>query len=107
MRLTTGVELGGNEAPPDYTRVRRMISRVGESVNGFRPEEQSAWLGFRPSTPSGVPYIDSVPGHPNVYVAAGGGHVGMTMGPISGRIISDLVAGRDPDIDLTPYRLDR
>lgn len=105
MRLTTGVELGGNEAPPDYTRVRRMISRVGESVNGFRPDEQSAWLGFRPSTPSGVPYIDSVPGHPNVYIAAGGGHVGMTMGPISGRIISDLVARRDPDIDLTPYRV--
>ncbi len=107
MRLTTGVELGGNEAPPDYTRARRMIGRVADSVRGFRSEEQSTWLGFRPSTPSGVPYIDAVPGHPNVYIAAGGGHVGMTMGPISGRIISDLVAGRDPDIDLTPYRVDR
>lgn len=107
MRLTTGVELGGNEAPPDYTRARRMIGRVADSVRGFRSEEQSTWLGFRPSTPSGVPYIDSVPGHPNVYIAAGGGHVGMTMGPISGRIISDLVAGRNPDIDLTPYRVGR
>ena len=107
MRLTTGVELGGNEAPPDYTRARRMIGRVAPSVKGFRAEEQSAWLGFRPSTPSGVPYIGAVSGKPDVYVAAGGGHVGMTMGPVSGRIISDLVAGRDPDIDLTPYRIDR
>jgi D-amino-acid dehydrogenase len=107
MRLTTGVELGGNESPPDYTRVRRMISRVAGSVNGFRAEEQSVWLGFRPSTPNGVPFIDELPGHPNVYIAAGGGHVGMTMAPISGRIISDLVAGRDPDIDLAPYRVNR
>ncbi len=107
MRLTTGVELGGNEAPPDYTRVRRMISRIAGSVNGFRSEEQSVWLGFRPSTPNGVPFIDELPGHPNVYIAAGGGHVGMTMAPISGRIISDLVAGRDPDIDLAPYRVNR
>ena len=107
MRLTTGVELGGNEAPPDYTRARRMIARVKDSVNGYRDEEQSVWLGFRPSTPSGVPYIGAIQGHPNAYVAAGGGHVGMTMGPISGRIISDLVAGRDPDIDLTPYGVDR
>ena len=107
MRLTTGVEFGGNEAPPDYTRARRMIGRVAPSVKGFRAEEQSAWLGFRPSTPSGVPYIGTVPGQPDVYITAGGGHVGMTMGPISGRIISDLIAGRDPDIDLTPYRVDR
>ncbi len=54
-----------------------------------------------------MPYIGAIQGHPNAYVAAGGGHVGMTMGPISGRIISDLVAGRDPDIDLTPYGVDR
>jgi len=107
MRLTTGVELGGNEAPPDYTRARRMIDRVAPSVKGFRAAEESAWLGFRPSTPSGVPYIGAIPGKPGVYVAAGGGHVGMTMGPISGRIISDLVAGRDPQIDLTPYSVDR
>lgn len=107
MRLTTGVELGGNEAPPDYTRARRMIGRVADSVKGFRAEEQSAWLGFRPSTPSGVPYIGALPGRPDVYVAAGGGHVGMTMGPISGRIVADLVAGWDPDIDLTPYRVER
>lgn len=107
MRLTTGVELGGNAAPPDYTRARRMIGRVAGSVIGFREEEQSVWLGFRPSTPSGVPYLGSIPGHPKAYVAAGGGHVGMTMGPVSGRIVADLVAGRDPGVDLTPYRVDR
>ncbi|MEX2617921.1 MAG: FAD-binding oxidoreductase [Alphaproteobacteria bacterium] len=106
LRLTTGVELGGNEAPPDFTRARRMVGHVSHAVKGFRTEEQSNWLGFRPSTPSGVPYLGALPKHPNVYLAAGGGHVGMTMGPVSGRIVADLVAGRDPGVDLTPYRID-
>ena len=84
-----------------------MIRRVKASVKKFCEEEQSSWLGFRPSTPSGVPYIGALPGKPDVYVAAGGGHVGMTMGPICGRIVSDLVADRDPDINLAAYRVDR
>ena len=39
--------------------------------------------------------------------AFGGGHIGMTLGPVSGRITADLVAGRDPGVDLSPYALDR
>ncbi|MBT5108543.1 MAG: FAD-binding oxidoreductase [Rhodospirillaceae bacterium] len=108
LRMTSGVELGGNEAPPDYTRIRRMMSKVAASVEGVRLEEQSAWLGFRPSTPSGVPFLDRAPnGNDDVILAAGGGHIGMTLGPVHGRIVADLVAGRDPGVDMTPYRIDR
>lgn len=107
LRLTAGVELAGTEAPPDYTRVRRMIGRAARVIPGLRREEQSAWLGFRPSTPSSVPHLGRAPGHDNVYCAFGGGHVGMTLGPVSGRIVADLVAGRDPGIDLSPYAVDR
>ncbi len=107
LRMTTGVELAGTDAPPDYTRVRHMIARAARVIPGLRQEEQSAWLGFRPSTPSSVPHLGRAPGHDNVYCAFGGGHVGMTLGPISGRITADLVAGRDPGVDLAPYALDR
>jgi len=107
LRLTTGVELAGTEAPPDYTRARRMISRAVRAVSNLKAEEQSAWLGFRPSTPNSVPFLGRAPGHANVYCAFGGGHIGMTLGPISGRVIADLVAGRAPGIDLAPYALDR
>ena len=107
LRMTTGVELAGTEAPPDYTRARRMMSRAARAVTGLKPEEQSAWLGFRPSTPNSVPHLGPVPGHENVFCAFGGGHIGMTLGPVSGRITADLVAGRDPGVDLTPYAIDR
>ena len=107
LRLTTGVELAGTEAPPDYTRARRMIKRAARAVTNLEQREQSAWLGFRPSTPNSVPFIGRAPGHANVYCAFGGGHIGMTLGPISGRIAADLVAGRDPGVDLSPYAVDR
>jgi D-amino-acid dehydrogenase len=107
MRMTTGVELAGTDAPPDYTRVRRMASRAARAVRNLRLEEQSAWLGFRPSTPNSVPHLGRAPGHDNVFCSFGGGHIGMSLGPVSGRITADLVAGRDPGVDLTPYRLDR
>jgi D-amino-acid dehydrogenase len=107
LRLTTGVELAGTEAPPDYTRARRMVSRAARAVRNLDPREQSAWLGFRPSTPNSVPFLGRAPGHDNVFCAFGGGHIGMTLGPISGRITADLVAGRDPGVDLSPYAVDR
>lgn len=107
LRLTTGVELAGTEAPPDYTRARRMIGRAARAVRNLDPREQSAWLGFRPSTPNSVPHLGRVPGHDNVFCAFGGGHIGMTLGPVSGRITADLVAGRDPGVDLSPYAVDR
>lgn len=107
LRLTTGVELGGTEAPPDYTRARRMITRAARAIRNLKQEEQSAWLGFRPSTPNSVPFLGRAPGHANVYCAFGGGHIGMTLGPISGQVVADLVAGRDPGIDLSAYALDR
>lgn len=107
LRLTTGVELAGTDAPPDYTRARRMIKRAARAVTNLEQREQSAWLGFRPSTPNSVPFIGRAPGHANVYCAFGGGHIGMTLGPISGRITADLVAGRDPGVDLSPYAVDR
>ena len=107
MRVTTGVELAGAEAPPDYTSARRMIGRAARAVRNLKQEEQRAWLGFRPSTPNSVPILGQVPGDDNVYCAFSGGHIGMTLGPISGRITADLIAGRDPGVDLSPYAVDR
>jgi D-amino-acid dehydrogenase len=107
LRLTTGVELAGTEAPPDYTRARRMVRRAARAVRNLEQREQSAWLGFRPSTPNSVPFLGRAPAHDNVFCAFGGAHIGMTLGPISGRITADLVAGRDPGVDLAAYRLDR
>lgn len=107
LRLTSGVELGGIDLAPDYRRIRRMVPLAQLALPQLQGRELSAWMGLRPSTPDTRPILGPAPGLDGVYFATGGAHIGMTLGPVMGRIVADLVAGRDPGIDLAPYRPDR
>jgi D-amino-acid dehydrogenase len=103
-RMTCQVELGGLDAPPDFRRARALLATAQRMLPGLRTEEESAWMGYRPSLPDSLPVIGPAPGSSSAYLAFGHGHLGMTQGPVTGRIVADLVAGRDPGIDLSPYR---
>lgn len=103
LRMTSIVELASVDAPPDYRRIRRLMAQAARMLPGLKQEEQSIWQGSRPSLPDNVPVIARSPRHDSVFFAFGHSHLGMTMGPVSGRIIADLVAGRDPGIDMAPY----
>jgi D-amino-acid dehydrogenase len=107
IRLTSGVEFAGLEAPANFTRVRGLLPLAARMLPGLDTREQSAWLGFRPSMPDGLPVIGPAPAVPHVYCAFGHGHLGMTHGPATGRAIADLIAGRDPGLDLAPFRATR
>lgn len=107
IRLTGGVELASPEAPPDYRRVRRLVPIARRVLPGLSGEILSEWQGCRPSLPDSLPVIGKSPRRSNVWLAFGHQHVGLTLGPATGRIVADLVAGRDPGLDLTPYRPDR
>jgi D-amino-acid dehydrogenase len=103
LRMTSIVELASVDAPPDYRRIRRLKAQAARVLPGLTPEEKSIWMGSRPSLPDNVPVIARSPRHDHVYFAFGHSHLGMTMGPVTGRVIADLVAGRDPGLDMTPY----
>ena len=103
VRMTSLVELASIDAPPDYTRIRRLMPNAARVLPGLEATEQSIWMGARPSTPDNVPVIGRSPRHGSVFFAFGHSHLGMTMGPVTGRIIADLVAGRDPGLDMAPY----
>ena len=107
LRVTTGVEYASVDAPPDYRRIRALLPEVAASVRGLDISERSIWMGRRPTLPNSVPMIARSPRHANAYFAFGHSHLGLTMGPVTGRIIADLVANRDPGIDMTPYRVNR
>jgi glycine/D-amino acid oxidase-like deaminating enzyme len=63
------------------------------------------WTGFRPSTPDNLPWIGRVPGSDHVWVAAGHEGLGITTSLGTGRLIADLVLGREPSIPAEPYSL--
>lgn len=107
LRITSGVELASVDAPPDYRAVRRLVPIARTYVKGLDDRILGEWQGHRPSLPDGLPVLGRSKRHPDVLFAFGHQHIGLTLGPLTGRIIADIVAGRDPGIDLSPYAPDR
>jgi D-amino-acid dehydrogenase len=67
----------------------------------------STWMGFRPAMPDSLPVIGASPRHPNVFYGFGHGHLGLKLGAVIGAMIGDLIAGRTPAFDASPYRTTR
>lgn len=107
LRLSGQVEFAGLDAAPDYRRVRRLLPIAARILPGLDTEEQSVWMGCRPSLPDSLPVLGFSSQCNSILYAFGHQHLGMTLGPVSAHIIADLLAGRDPEIDLNPYRVDR
>ena len=107
LRVAGTVEFAGLDAPPDYRRARRLLEQVRDLYPRVRTEKFSEWMCHRPCLPDSLPAIGAPRGHPGLILAFGHGHNGMTSGPVTGRLVADLVAGRPPFIDPAPYSPDR
>lgn len=100
LRVAGTVELGGLTAPPSPHRVQKLI----EGAKAIFPdlgEPSREWMGFRPSMPDSVPVIGPSRHGSEVIHAYGHGHIGLTLAPITARLVADVVAGRAPERDLT------
>ena len=70
-------------------------------------EVEKAWAGLRPGSMDTRPYLGLVPGQANVFVATGHKRSGIQLSPATAEVITDLVLGRPPQVDLSGYRIDR
>lgn len=66
-----------------------------------------AFTGITEYTPDGSPYIGPVPGAPGMYIAAGFHGEGFCPGPLTGKILAEMIAGKEPKVSLEPFRPDR
>ena len=107
LRLAGTVEFGGLDAPPNAARARALLIHAERLFPNVDIRDHTVWMGHRPTLPDNLPVIGRSPVHGNVYFAFGHQHIGLTAGPKTGRLIADLIAGRTPNIDLTPFRADR
>jgi len=112
LRLAGQVELASVTAPPNWQRatillnyVRRMFPALAARADAIEKDAGSDnyWMGHRPSTPDGLPCIGAASGSADIFHAFGHGHVGMIQAPASGRLVADLIAGRQPAYDATPF----
>jgi len=107
IRLTTGAEFAlrdGMKTPVQLNRaepIARELFPLGERLDA------DAWMGARPCTPDMMPVIGPAPRHRNLWFAFGHAHHGLTLGPVTGRLVAEMVCGEKPFVDPAPYRADR
>ncbi|MBI1338129.1 MAG: FAD-dependent oxidoreductase [Phycisphaera sp.] len=71
------------------------------------PRVHEEWTGWRPMTPDTLPIIGRVPRCPNAYLATGHNMIGQTLGPVTGRLITELITGSKTILDVKPYAVER
>ena len=106
-RIAGQSEFAGIDAEPDYGRADVLVHHMKRMFPQVREVDATRWMGRRPSMPDSKPVIGRATKFANTYYAFGHGHVGLVGSAPTGRIIADLVAGRTPNIDITPFRVDR
>ncbi|HSN39564.1 MAG TPA: FAD-binding oxidoreductase, partial [Burkholderiales bacterium] len=107
LRIAGQTEFAGVDAEPDYARADVLIRKMKRMFPDISEADHTKWMGRRPSMPDSLPVIGPSSRYKDVYYAFGHGHVGLCGGAPTGRIIADLVAGRQPAIDVSPYRVAR
>ena len=102
LRAVGTVEFGGLENPPSKKRIAYLIKCAKEFLPQLEDHEDE-WLGFRPSLPDFLPVIGSSLKNKNIVYAFGHDHLGWTLGAITGKIVSGIVAEEKTNLDLSPY----
>ncbi|ADZ70019.1 Putative D-amino-acid dehydrogenase (DadA-like) [Polymorphum gilvum SL003B-26A1] len=107
VRLTTGVEFAARDAPPTPVQIDRAKACAKEIFPLGAPAEAEPWMGSRPCLPDSLPVVGASPIAPGLWLNFGHGHVGFTLGPVTGRLIAEMIAGQAPFVDpsaLSPLR---
>jgi len=102
LRVVGTVEFGGLDNPLSKSRVKNLINNA-KYMMGDLPEHEDEWLGFRPTLPDYLPVIGPSKKYKNVFYCFGHHHLGWTLGPISGKIVSGMIAKENTNLDLKPY----
>ena len=107
LRFAGTVEFAGLKPEPRYQRAEKLEVLGKQMFPGLDTSKPDRWMGHRPCLPDSLPVIDRAKSWPNVVFAFGHQHVGMGCGAPTGRLVSELVRGVSPSIDLKPFRVDR
>jgi D-amino-acid dehydrogenase len=107
LRLTTGAEFADRDAPPTPVQFDRLMPRARALFPLGEPVEAEPWMGRRPCFPDSMPVIGRAPGQQDLWLDYGHAHWGLTLGPVSGRLLAEMMTGETPFTDPTPYRAER
>ncbi len=109
-RFAGTMEFSGINSTIRRERVAAIIKGVEQYYKGFRIPEQyreRAKYGLRPVSPDGLPYIGRVSTLKNLLLATGHAMMGWSLGPVTGKLISELVSEKKLSLDISPFHPER
>jgi D-amino-acid dehydrogenase len=107
IRLTTGAEIAHCDAPKTPTQlaavepIARTLFPLGKRL------DDEPWMGRRPCTPDMMPIIGPARNHKDLWFAFGHAHHGLTLGPVTGRLIAEMMTNEETLVDTRPFRVER
>ena len=107
LRLTTGVELNAQHAPPHKEQLEAAERAAREALPLGDRTADPDWLGSRPTLPDCRPMIGACPGRSGLWLALGHQHIGFSTGPGTGELLAQLMLGGPTEVDPHPFRPQR
>ena len=107
LRLTTGAEFARPDDPPSPAHLDRVEPFAREIYPIAKRLDPTPWMGSRPCLPDMLPVIGEAPRHKGLWFDFAHQHLGLTLGPISGTLLAQMMTGETPLTDPAPYALGR
>jgi D-amino-acid dehydrogenase len=110
FRAAGTMEIAGLDLKITQRRVQAILNAVPNYIGGFVPDDfkdGEVWAGLRPVSPDGVPFIGRFKSYPNLIAATGHAMLGITMAPVTGKIVADVIAGISPRFNMALLDPDR
>jgi len=102
VRVTSGVELTGRDAPSNFAQLAQVVP-LARGVVEFGDAVAAPWRGARPTLPDSLPMIGPAPRHSGLWLAFGNQHIGFTTGPATGAAIAAMISGAQPPFDVGAF----
>lgn len=107
IRITTGAEMTTMNAPKNFGQLQTVLKFARKILPLDDAVESEAWAGSRPCMPDMKPVIGPAPNHDKLWFAFGHSHQGFTLGPMTGRIVEEMIHDKPLLVDITPFSAQR
>lgn len=110
IRFGGTMELASHHDKVNMKRVEGIVNSIPKYMPDFQvklPKESEIWFGYRPCAPDGLPYLGQSSKLKNLIIAGGGGMMGLSLGPIFGKTVSELANEEKPTVDIRIFNPER
>jgi D-amino-acid dehydrogenase len=110
LRFGGTMEIAGLSEEINPARVRGIIKSVPKYYPDFTADDFAGikpWCGLRPCSPDGLPYVGRTERCPNLTIATGHAMMGLSLGPVTGQLVAQIISGVDPFLDIRQLSPDR